>query len=144
MIIEVSVAILAAAFVVIAICVVLLTISLRATLERTDQTLGDVRLQLNARGMEIGNLLSQADHITAEVKNKIGNLTPLFNTFASAGEVLEQKTALYKNKQATILTTLVHEDKEKAVEVEEASAVADILEIAGLSMRLWRKFKQRR
>ena len=97
--------------------------------------LHDAREQLVLRGDEAGKLLGHVNLITSDIKNKLESLTPLFKALSLTGEVLEKK--ICSCKEAKVLHL------KDAKEEEEESKVGDLLEIAGLSMRLWRKLKQR-
>ncbi len=116
MIIDISVAVIAVAFLALAIYLIILMVRLRKTLAHVDEAL------IEARMLEI------------DLKNKMASLDPLFNSVENVGEVIESKTASFRERQCM----------SKCEEDSDAIQVADIVALAGLGLRLWNKFSTRR
>lgn len=149
MIIEISVAIIAIAFVALVIYIIAFTKALKITLEQVNQTLFEVRKQLDEVGGEAKKTIEQTHEVSTDLKNKMVALNSIFSAVANIGDILEQKSFLFKRKiisssDEESLHMAVHASKIK----EEPSArelckFADILELAGIGIRLWQKLKKR-
>ncbi len=113
MIIEISVAVIACAFVILVIYLIILIRSLCLSLIQFNQCLSDL-------------------------KQKGETLSPLLSALNKAGEVLDdQASSLKKN----------YEQKERAElderERKSVKALAAVLELAGIGLSVWQKFRRR-
>ena len=149
MIIEISVAVVGLAFVALVIYLIMMIKSLRVTLGQVNQTLVEARKQLGDVGGQAQKILEHTNQVSFDIKNKVEAFNPIFNAVSNAGEILEHKTFAIKkeffaseheegHKQSSL-----HEEK-KSSQTEGVLAAAAILELAGIGVRLWQKFKKRR
>lgn len=113
MIIEISVAVIAAAFVILVAYIILLIKALRKT-------------------------LAQVDYTVVEVRQKMETLNGIFKSLSNIGEVVEYKSDLFKKK---ILSS--EEKKATMIENEAkiCETVGDILKLINISIRFWEKLK---
>jgi len=140
MIIEISIAVIALAFVILVIYLITLISSLRVTLGQVNNTL-----------VEAQKVVEHTNQISYDLKQKSEALNPVFNAISSAGEVLERKASTLKKEYIAM-----HEDEEferlhcnseekrKFQNSEGFATIAAVLELAGLGVSLWQKLKKRR
>ncbi len=119
MIIEISVAVIAAAFVILVIYLIVLIIGLKKTLKEVNITMSEARHQLNK----------------AEAFN------PLFNAISHTGQILEQQAADLKNN---FFENEEEREKKKKTINNSLMASAAILELAGLGLSIWQKYNKGR
>jgi uncharacterized protein YoxC len=121
MIIEISVAVIALAFVFLVVYLAVTLISLKRTLDQVRQNL----IQLNA--------------ITIDLEAKTESLNSLFETVSLLGDKMHQKVE-------TFCTNDKAKSKKLHYETEENSEdrITDILEWLSGGIRLWCVFKKRR
>lgn len=116
MIIEISVAVIAAAFVLLVVYLIILIRSLRVT-------------------------LSQIDHLSREINGKTESLTPFFNALNQTGQILEKKAANLKKDYDYCLEE--EYDREECEKKNLIVATAAI-ELMGIGLSAWQKIKKRR
>lgn len=127
MIIEISVAIIALAFVVLVIYLIM-------TLKETQKVLKNV------------NLMSY------DINEKVNTLNPLFKTIENVGQVLEKKTNNFKHRALSKMDSTDYQDwvnnnepKEEREAPDEVSAiVSDLVDLTSIGVRLWQTYKKRR
>ncbi|WP_068467947.1 DUF948 domain-containing protein [Candidatus Protochlamydia phocaeensis] len=151
MIIEISVAVIAAAFVVLVIYLIVMTKALRSMFGQVNHLIVDARKQLDDIGFEAKKAVEHTNEISADLKEKMESLDPLFKSVANVGEVLEYKTEELKQKAIhsssipeAVAPALIPPQNERKHTDKEDVIVADVLELAGLGIRLWQKLKKRR
>jgi len=149
MIIEVSVAVIAIAFTILVIYLIMLIQTLRLTFHQVDKTLSETRQQLTDIGGETKKLLGQVDHVTSDMKTKFESFNSLFNSVSNIGAVLEDKTATLRHNLVDAPDQgkgPLHSRFKSGEDVitPELSKIANVLELAGLGVRLLQKLKQRR
>lgn len=141
MIIEISVAVIAFAFVVFIIYIISLIKALKATLGQVNQTLTEVRKHLD-------DTTGNVDRLSVDINNKMEALNPIFTAISNLGDYFEQKTKSLKLEAK--ISALKNEAAEEVEEKEDdagnqvVSKVASILEIVGQSFRLWQDVHKRR
>ena len=123
MILEMSVAVIALAFVILVGYLVVLIKSIRQTLKEVDSTL-----------MESKQTMEQTKLLGADLNKKMEALDPLFHSVENLGDIIEYKTALYKARQHLAEC----EEEEGKVKASDFIAIADV------GIRLWNKINKRR
>lgn len=145
MVMEISVAIIAIAFVALVLYVIALIKALRVTLGQVNQTLVEVRKQLDEVGNEAKEVIEHTNQLSFDLKQKMESLDSLFKSVANIGDVLEHQTAsLKKGSVEAKHSSLDFTETEKKTPLPGLIKVADILELAGMGIRLWQKLKKRR
>lgn len=138
MIIDISVAVIALAFVVLVIYLITIIKALRVTLSQVNQTLVEARVQL-------GELSSQTQKVVENTNQMSSDLKPIFNAINQAGQILEhQATALKRDFIDTVDEDIEGEEKKRGLPEKGLTATAAILELAGIGINLWQKIKKRR
>lgn len=145
MIIEISVAVIAVAFVALVIYLIIMIKALHTTLGQLNQTLVEARKQLDEVGGQAQKVMENTNQISFDLKQKIVAFNPIFNAIANAGEILEHKSSILKRDffaslhEENSLSNPDPDEKKKNMVI-----VAAIFELAGISLRLWQKLKKRR
>lgn len=142
MVIEISVAIIALAFVAFVIYIIAVIKALQVTLGEANQTLAAVRKQVDDIGIE-------AKKASLDLNVKIESLTSVFNAISNIGDYLEQRTKSLKLEAE--ICALKNEAEASALESEAEDSrtrminkVANILDLACQSFRLWQDIHKRR
>jgi uncharacterized protein YoxC len=155
MIIEISVAVIAVAFVLLVIYLIVMLKTLKSTLNQVNYLIFDARKQLDEMGTEAKKIIDHTNQISLDLKYKMETLNPLFQSVENIGEVLEDKAENLKkssersrsgNSASPLFTHkdhLYHRDPSEELTGSKA-LVPDILELASLGIRLWQKLKKRR
>lgn len=148
MVIEISVAVIAAAFVVLVLYLISLIMSLRKTLSQANQTLVEARKQLSDIGGQAQKTMEHANQISFDLKQKSEALNPLFNAVANAGDILDRKSYHLKKDFLAQFDeesepSLFNSAEKKRAFPAGATAAAAVLELVGIGIRLWQKQKKR-
>jgi uncharacterized protein YoxC len=146
MILDISVAVIALAFVALVVYLIVLTKALRVTFSQVNQTLVEVRRQLGEVGGQAQKIMEHTNQISFDVKQKVEAFNPIFNAVAHAGEILEHKTSALKKEYLASSHEESHashfsEEKKKTSQEQGIITIAAIFELAGVGMRLWQKLK---
>lgn len=148
MIIDISIAVIAFAFVILVIYLIVMIKSLRVTLGQVNQTLVETRRQLGEVGIQAQRVMENTNQISSDLKLKVEAFDPIFNAVNQAGQILEHKaTALKKDfldTQEELSSLAAQGEKKKSGQPMGLMTVAAILELAGIGMGLWEKLKKRR
>lgn len=149
MIIEISVGIIALAFVVLVIYLITMIKALRITMGQVNQTLVEARKQLGEVGGQAQKVMEHTNQISYDLKQKVEAFNPIFNAVTYAGEILERKTSSIKkeflaSEEEDESSSLNFEEKKKSTQTQGLLAAAAILELAGIGVQLWQKLKKRR
>ncbi|MBA2369524.1 MAG: DUF948 domain-containing protein [Candidatus Protochlamydia sp.] len=155
MIIEISVAVIAVAFVFLVIYLIVLLKSLKSTMNQVNFLIFDARKQLDEMGGEAKKIIDHTNQISLDLKYKMETLNPLFQSVENIGEVLEDKAEDFKKSSIRSRTSnstsplFTHKDnlqnRDSTADPRGSKAlVPDILELASLGIRLWQKLKKRR
>lgn len=135
MIIEISIAVIALAFVVLVIYLISAIKALRITLGQVNQTLAETRHQLGDLGGQTQKILEHTNQISFDLKQKVEAINPIFNAIGDAGEVFEHRAAQLKS-ELKASSELKEDEKLKAIEA--------IFELGGAGIKLWQKLRKRR
>ena len=122
MIIEISVAVIALAFVILVIYLIVITKALAVTLGQVNLTLVEAR-----------KVVEEAHMSAADLNRKLETLDPLFQSVENVGEILENESFALKERKCVC-----------RIKVEEDELnVSDFVVLADLGVRLWNKFNKR-
>ena len=152
MIIEISIATIAVAFVFLVIYLIVVALAARKTLQQAAITLDLVNKQLGELGLGSQKVIDDARELSCNLKRKMENLDSAFHSISHLGEILEYKTFLLKkdffNKEG-LSSDLKKEILESEIHAEHVShkrlkshIVSDILELLGLGIRLWQNLNK--
>lgn len=145
MIIELSIAAIAVAFVCLVVYVITTIKSLRQTLEHVNETLVCAKTHIDELGGEGRRIIHQANALSLDVQGKLETLDPLFLTVAHVGEALERKTASFvQSAEPSIPASKNVNNLSPDEESKSIHTLSDILEWIVLGMTLWQKIKKGR
>lgn len=113
MLIQLSVAFAAAAFIALAVFLILTLRKGMTTLGETNKTLGEVRNAIHGLTGEATQLMHTANQVTRDVKGKIKTIDPIFESAHNVGEVIQTVTETFK-KNATDIGQSLNPEPEKA------------------------------
>lgn len=139
---DISFLIIAIAFAILVVFLVLFIVSLRKTLKRVDQSIVILQKKVNELGHEPQELIHNASAITADIYGKLRYLDPLFRTVHNLGESLETKTSRFKEKTFWVPNRKLGEPTFEEEEGHKQSTASDVLEWALLGINIWKKFKK--
>ncbi|MCE2982003.1 MAG: DUF948 domain-containing protein [Parachlamydia sp.] len=152
MIIEISVAVIALAFALLVVYLIVLLKSLKGTLNQLNFFLFDARKQLDEIGIEAKKAAELANDITGDIKFKLDTLNPFFQSFENIGEVLENRVEKFKKQteesaapsfcRTHLCKDHCNEEKHNINETQSAFT-PEIFQLVGLGVRLWHKLKKR-
>lgn len=112
MVIQLSVALAAVAFVCLVAFVILTLRKGMTTLGETNRTLGEVRNAIHGLTGEATQLIHTANQVTRDVKGKIKTIDPIFESAHNVGEVIQTVTESFK-KNATDIGQSLNQEPEK-------------------------------
>lgn len=143
MIIEISVAVIALAFFVLVIYLIIMILALRKTLRHVDHLI-----------FETKKIVGQVGEVGPNFKYKLEALDPIFQSISNLGKFLDKKTrslgldnsCCSQPKQANLdyLASLASSTaSEREGQSYELNRCADLLELGSFGIRLWQKLKKR-
>ncbi|MFI0434486.1 MAG: DUF948 domain-containing protein [Parachlamydiaceae bacterium] len=152
MVIEISVALIALAFIILVVYLIVVTKALRATLEQANQTLEEARKQLVEIGFQSQKAIENMNQVSCDLKGKVEAFNPIFNAINQAGQILENKATSIKNdfissnQEENFFSSLDSSDdfeKKRRSSGQRFAMIAAVLELAGIGINLWQKLKKR-
>lgn len=144
MIIEVSVAIIAACMVLILITAIVVALKLSKSVQHLDETIANVEYKVDNALDEVTTTLCQAtttltslDELTVSIKGKVDATDPLFHCISRIGSIADSFVS--GARPEINLSNNINFAKSTSDKIK----VADIAELVGLGVLLWQKYKQR-
>lgn len=111
MVIQISIAFAAIAFICLVYFVILTLRKGMTTLAETNKTLVDVRNAIHGLTGEATQLIHTANQVTRDVKGKIRTIDPIFESAHNVGEVIQTVTETFKKNASEIGSNLTPEPK---------------------------------
>lgn len=121
MIIDISVAVIAVAFALLVIYLIVLIRTLSQTLAQVSLTVVEAR-----------KIVSEAQVSAIDLNRKLEALDPVFKSVENLGEVLEYETAEFKDRKYY----------EAANTCKEGLSVSDVAKVFSIGARLWSKYRK--
>jgi uncharacterized protein YoxC len=140
--IEISVGIIAIAFVFLVFFIVKTLKSVRGSLEQLTSTMVHMEQQLDVISKESTELLRNTNEITVDIKNKSQSLEALFHSVENAGQAMQQVTSSFKQVSST-LTDSVQRTISKSTE-QNQDKMTEIIRYATLGLNIWQKWQARK
>lgn len=141
MIIQISVACIAAAFIVLVVFLVAALQSARAALQQVNETLAHIDGKMDTISAETVKLMQTTQHIADDVQGKMKSMDALFDSIGKVGESVNQITTSVKQVSATVSNS-VRQAGEKVN--RERNLTAELMEWTSLGLHLWRKWQARK
>jgi uncharacterized protein YoxC len=142
MIIEISVAIIAVAFVVLVAFLIVTLRSMSALLVQTNTTIQDVRYEMKGIAKEASDVLRHTNAVTADVLSKLHSLEPTFDSVKQVGEAVEEITSTVKHASVSVAKTIRDKVDEEA-QHSAKSKLETALKAIPLIVDVWQQFKHR-
>jgi uncharacterized protein YoxC len=139
MVVEISVAVMAAAFFALAVYLIGTLKSARSSLDQANETLACIQQQLNEVSEETVKLLRHTDDLTVSLNEKVKSADPLFRSVNQVGEALHEVTSSVKQVSAAVSQSLVG-SVEHAVH-NNRSTMTEAAEWAAIAANVWHKWK---
>jgi len=144
MIIEVSVAVIALAFVILTIYLIIMSKAIDRTLDEVNRTLVETRIQMRELSQNSGKTMEKVDTINMDLKHKMEALDPIFNAITNIGKIFEHQSASLKHRFLRQNLNEYRMEEEEAMEDEKPSTlISEAIEIASSGIRLWQKLKKK-
>lgn len=145
MTIEISVAIIAFAFVLLVIYLLTLICTLRVTLRQAGTTLEELQKRLKDAEGDAKTIVENTRLISSNLVKKMEALDPLFYAVANTGEYFEKKTdclraSRFSARKFRYLHPRAYDEEKKSFESEKFAEIADLI---GAGIRLWQTFNRR-
>ncbi|MDP1814655.1 MAG: DUF948 domain-containing protein [Leadbetterella sp.] len=144
MVIEISVAVIAVAFLALVIYLILLTVQIRETLAEANQTLQIVKKHLTDSDGEIKQVLVNTHLISSNLLNKMRSLDSIFQTVSNVGDFIEQKTEPLREEAIDLAYSKGKYSYFNQKVLPQLSKVSDAVGLILMSMKLWKKFNNGR
>jgi uncharacterized protein YoxC len=145
MITEISIAIIALAFVALVIYVITLIQEMKKLTLQVNHTLIQTRTNLNDVSHEVKKIMVHTSAVSEDLQKKVEAFNPLFKALENVGHALEQKSNAYVHQP-------IYHVKRESIDPSLRSSgytktnnnVTDLMDLISVSLRLWQKLKQRR
>lgn len=108
MLVQISVAVIAVAFVALTVYIILALKSVRDSLQQANQTLVEVQQQVDQVSRETVKLMRTTNHITEDIHQKIKHVDALFESIGDVGQAVNQFTSSVKQVSATVTQSLTN------------------------------------
>ena len=158
MIIELCIAVIAIAFVILVIYLIITMKVVRITLVQLNHTLIEGRKQLTELAIETKRVIRHGDQISIDIDEKINAFTPLFKTIKNLGKILEDNTSSFENALSKKVHSVISSQKdifnsrrslnenlnEKESITNSVKILEDVLKVTAIGIRLWQNIKKRR
>lgn len=115
MVIKLSIALAAAAFICLVVFLILTLRKGMTTLAETNKTLAEVRNAIHGLTGEATQLIHTANQVTRDVKGKIKTIDPIFESAHNVGEVIQTVTETFKKNASEIGHNLTQESSKLPV-----------------------------
>ncbi len=139
MIIEISIAVIAGAFLVLVAFLIFTLVATKRVLVNLNYTLAFLQSQLRSTGDEAHKAVLETNLLLNDLRGKMQAIDPLFNTLSNLGEVAE---CVSNSAREQYRANCVSQKIKAAHKSEETTDIKDIAEWAFLGVNLWRKFKK--
>lgn len=124
MIWEISVAVAAAAFVVLVVYLVKTLKAAERSLQTTTETLREVQKTIDELGTEVRHVVRQANDLTGDIQHKMKQFDPLMESVKHAGEVLSEVTLATKQVSAALASRIASRPRMAKRKVQAADPAA--------------------
>lgn len=136
MILEISVAVIALAFVILVVFVIIVLNGLR-------ETLTTVHSELKILSKETESAVRNANVLAEDVQGKMKCLDPIFQSISNVGEIAEGKTCAWKNASYQKQHQFREALDENLNEQGPNEKIVDVIQWALEGVNLWQKLKKR-
>ncbi|MFH5186388.1 DUF948 domain-containing protein [Paenibacillus sp. TAB 01] len=143
MIIQISVALIAVAFVVLVAFLIVTLRSMSELLKQTNTTIRELQGEIKGISKEASHLLQHTNQVTVDVLDKLHSLDPTFDSVKQVGEVVEDITSSVKQASTAVAKTIQAKVKEEK-NLPLNNRIAQAITFAPLVVDVWQQIKHRR
>ncbi|WP_068775464.1 DUF948 domain-containing protein [Paenibacillus sp. FJAT-26967] len=140
MIWQISVALIAIAFVVLVVFLVKTLRSVTELVAQTNQTIQQVQQQLTVVSQEANELIRHTNEVSVDVRNKLQALDKTFYTIKNVGDVVNEISTSVRQTSATV-TSSMRNKVEKELNSPK-SIVNRIAPLVPVALDMWKRIKQ--
>ncbi|MBC8081205.1 MAG: DUF948 domain-containing protein [Gorillibacterium sp.] len=140
MIWEISVAVVALAFVILVFFLVRTLTVVQQSLQEMNYTINNLQEELNDVSSEVKGLIRNTNQITLDLRTKMKSLDSLFGTAENVGDTLEVVTSSIRNISNRFLTN----QNTNIVEQAEDKGVYKVIKAVTSMYNIWQKVKANR
>ncbi|WP_028549946.1 DUF948 domain-containing protein [Paenibacillus sp. UNC451MF] len=141
MIIQISVAVIAIAFVVLVVFLIKTLSSVTDLLGQTNTTIRELQSEMKTVTMEASEVLQHTSEVTMDVLQKLQSLEPTFDSVKQVGEAVEEITSSVKQASTTVARTIKDKVTEEACQ-PMSDKIAKALQLAPLVVNAWQQIKR--
>jgi uncharacterized protein YoxC len=139
MLIDISVAVIAAAFVALTVYLIMTLRSVRDSLHQANQTLTKVQLQVDEVSRETVTIMRTTNQITDDLHKKLKHVDALFESVSDVGEAVNQVTSSMKQVSATVTKSITH-GVESGVHKQQ-KRIDEVIHWTNIAFSLWQKIQ---
>ncbi|MCR8636896.1 DUF948 domain-containing protein [Paenibacillus radicis (ex Xue et al. 2023)] len=142
MVVQISVAVIAVAFVVLVAFLIVTLRSMTALLAQTHTTMQNLQVEVKGLAKEASDVLRHTNAVTEDVLNKLHSLEPTFDSMKQVGEAVEEITSTVKHASVSVARTI--KDKvDEDVHSPALSKIGTALKAIPILVDVWQQFKHR-
>jgi uncharacterized protein YoxC len=139
MLIELSVAVIAAAFVALTIYLIIALRSVNDSVQQVSLTLEKVQLQVDEVTRETVVFMRTTNQITEDLHKKLKQVDSLFESVGEVGEAVNQVTSSMKQVSATVFKSITH-GVQSGVHKQQ-KRIDEVIHWTNVAVNLWQKFQ---
>ncbi|MGG1636931.1 hypothetical protein BK120_18845 [Paenibacillus sp. FSL A5-0031] len=137
---QISIAVIAIAFLVLLYSLIQTLKVLRGALDEMRQTVGSLRTEVTQISVEVKEAIHNTNAMTLDVRTKLSSLDVLFASVNDLGHALHSFTGAAKESAASVVASIKGEGKKKPA--SEPSLISTIYDGAISTIRIWNKVKK--
>mgnify|MGYP000023542709 CR=1 FL=1 len=139
MLIGLSVAVIAAAFVALTIYLIIALRSVNDSVQQVSKTLEKVQLQVDEVTRETVVMMRTTNQITEDFQKKIKKVDALFESVGEVGEAVNQVTSSMKQVSATVTKSITH-GVETGIHKQQ-NRIDEVIHWTNVAINLWQKLQ---
>lgn len=139
MLIELSVAVIAAAFVALTIYLIITLRSVNDSVQHVSKTLEKVQLQVDEVTRETVIMMRTTNQITEDLHKKLKQVDALFESVGDVGEAVNQVTSSVKQVSATVTKSITH-GVQNGVNKQQ-KRIDEVIQWTNVAANLWQKYQ---
>ncbi|GGK12093.1 UPF0478 protein YtxG [Caldalkalibacillus thermarum] len=141
-IIEISVALIAVAFVVLVIYIVKTLLTVQQSLQELSENMATIEKRVDELSRETTALIRRTNQLTEDIYNKSQSLNQLFKSAEEIGQATRQVSSSMKEISSTIMDSVTRSVRQTAI--KHQSKVDEIMKYVTLFLDLWHKWQSYR
>ncbi|MFF2090228.1 DUF948 domain-containing protein [Paenibacillus sp. NPDC058174] len=146
--IQICVAVIAVAFIILMYSVIQTMKVLKATLDELRLTVGQLRTDVSQITVDVKEMIHNTNAMTLDVRGKLSALDVVFTTVNDIGQALHSFTGVIKQSAASVVSSIKADDRPAALESGRErqdtshSLASAVIDGVSSSLRIWNKIKK--